>query len=36
MAIMIKGVDKTLPGLRNFFMAGHWVEPGGTVTQVPA
>jgi len=23
------GVRKTLPGLDNFYMAGHWVEPGG-------
>lgn len=22
-------MDKTLPGLENFFLAGHWVEPGG-------
>ncbi len=22
-------VRKTLPGLDNFYMAGHWVEPGG-------
>jgi len=21
-------VDKTLPGLNNFYMAGQWVEPG--------
>jgi phytoene dehydrogenase-like protein len=25
------GMDKTLPGLDNFFMVGHWVEPGGNV-----
>ncbi len=24
-------MDKTLPGLGNFFMAGHWVMPGGSV-----
>jgi phytoene dehydrogenase-like protein len=24
-------VDKTLPGLNAFFMAGQWVEPGGDV-----
>ncbi len=24
-------IDKTLPGLENFYMAGHWVEPGGGV-----
>lgn len=28
---MIQGVDKTLPGLGNFYMAGQWVEPGGMV-----
>ena len=25
---------KTLPGLRNFFMAGQWVEPGGGIPMV--
>ncbi len=24
-----KGMDKTLPGLENFYMVGQWVEPGG-------
>ncbi len=24
-------MKKTLPGLRNFYMAGHWVQPGGGV-----
>ena len=24
-------VDKTLPGLKNFYMAGQWVEPGGGI-----
>jgi phytoene dehydrogenase-like protein len=24
-----KGMDKTLPGLGNFYMIGQWVEPGG-------
>ena len=28
---MGKGMDKTLPGLENFYMAGQWVEPGGGV-----
>jgi phytoene dehydrogenase-like protein len=28
---MIQGMEKTLPGLRSFYMAGHWVEPGGSV-----
>lgn len=32
MRMMIMGVGKTLPGLRDFYMAGQWVEPGGTVT----
>ena len=31
MRMMLLGVDKTLPGLRNFYMAGQWVEPGGSV-----
>ncbi|MBN1813479.1 MAG: NAD(P)/FAD-dependent oxidoreductase [Anaerolineae bacterium] len=26
---MGKGMDKTLPGLENFYMIGQWVEPGG-------
>jgi phytoene dehydrogenase-like protein len=34
--MMILGVSKTLPGLKNFYMAGHWVEPGGTVTLAAA
>jgi phytoene dehydrogenase-like protein len=25
------GMDKTLPGLDHFYMAGQWVEPGGNV-----
>ena len=25
------GMEKTLPGLDNFYMIGHWVEPGGNV-----
>jgi phytoene dehydrogenase-like protein len=29
--VMIKGLDKTLPGLANFYMAGQWVEPTGSV-----
>lgn len=28
---MIQGMKKTLPGLNNFYMAGQWVEPGGSV-----
>jgi phytoene dehydrogenase-like protein len=36
MPLMLAGVPKTLPGLRNFWMAGQWVEPGGTVTLAAA
>jgi phytoene dehydrogenase-like protein len=36
MPMMILGVPKSLPGLTNFYMAGHWVEPGGTVTLAAA
>jgi phytoene dehydrogenase-like protein len=36
MPMMILGVPKTLPGLKDFYMAGHWVEPGGTVTLAAA
>lgn len=28
--IMLR-IDKTLPGLKNFFMIGQWVEPGGGI-----
>jgi len=31
MMMMVKGMSKTLPRLGNFYMAGHWVEPGGSV-----
>lgn len=31
---MIKGMDKTLPRLENFYMCGQWVEPGGGVPTV--
>lgn len=34
--MMIFGVPKTLPGLEHFYMAGQWVEPGGTVTLAAA
>jgi len=30
--IMGRGMDKTLPGLTNLYMAGQWVEPGGGVS----
>lgn len=26
-----KPVSKTIPGLRNFYLCGQWVEPGGGV-----
>ena len=29
MAMRGKGIDKTLPDLESFYMAGQWVEPGG-------
>lgn len=29
--MMIKGISKTVPDLDNFYMAGQWVEPGGSV-----
>ncbi len=29
--VMKGGMPKSLPGLRNFYMAGQWVEPGGGV-----
>jgi len=32
MALNILGIGKTLPGLKNFYMAGQWVEPGGTLS----
>lgn len=31
MRMLINGIPKTLPGLKNFYMAGQWVEPGGSV-----
>lgn len=31
MPMLIRGVDKTLPGLNGFYMAGQWTEPGGSV-----
>jgi phytoene dehydrogenase-like protein len=31
MPMLIRGVQKTLPGLDHFYMAGHWVEPGGSI-----
>ena len=34
--MMMFGVSKTLPGLADFYMAGQWVEPGGTVSMAAA
>jgi phytoene dehydrogenase-like protein len=34
MPMMIQGMRNTLPGLREFYMAGQWVEPGGSVPVV--
>jgi phytoene dehydrogenase-like protein len=31
MGLMLRGIPQTLPGLANFWMAGQWVEPGGSV-----
>ena len=28
---IMEQIPRTLPGLENFFMAGHWVLPGGGV-----
>lgn len=36
MPMLIQGVKKTLPGLANFYLAGQWVEPGGSVTLAAA
>lgn len=36
MQMNIRGMDKTLPGLENFYLAGQWVEPGGMVPVVAA
>lgn len=32
MALNILGIRKTLPGLKSFYRAGQWVEPGGTLS----
>lgn len=29
--LLIKGIPKTLPNLQGFYMAGQWVEPGGSL-----
>ena len=31
MMMMVRGMSKRVPGLKNFYMAGQWVEPGGSV-----
>ena len=30
----VRPLPKTLPGLKNFYMTGQWVEPGGSVPVV--
>ncbi|MGQ4646779.1 NAD(P)-binding protein [Lyngbya aestuarii] len=32
--LMINGLRKTLPGLRNFYLIGQWVQPGGSLPVV--
>jgi phytoene dehydrogenase-like protein len=34
MMLSLRGIRKTLPGLKNFYMTGQWVEPGGLVSVV--
>jgi phytoene dehydrogenase-like protein len=34
MFMMLRGMRKTLPGLRDFYMTGQWVEPGGSLPVV--
>jgi len=31
MPMLISGMEKTVPGVGNFYLAGQWVEPGGSV-----
>ena len=31
MPMLIMGMPKTIPGLGSFYLAGQWVEPGGSV-----
>jgi phytoene dehydrogenase-like protein len=31
MMMMVQGMGKRLPGLKKFYLAGQWVEPGGSV-----
>jgi phytoene dehydrogenase-like protein len=31
MPLNILGISKTLPGLKNFYLVGQWVEPGGSL-----
>ena len=32
--LMLLGIQKTLPKIKNFYLAGQWVEPGGSVPLV--
>jgi phytoene dehydrogenase-like protein len=32
--LMLMGIQKTLPKVKNFYLAGQWVEPGGSVPLV--
>ncbi len=34
MMMMVLGMKKTIPGLKNFYVCGQWVEPGGSVPVV--
>jgi phytoene dehydrogenase-like protein len=36
MLMMVLGMRKTVPGLKSFYMAGQWVEPGGGLPLVAA
>ena len=36
MPMLVNGLPKTLPGLEKFYMAGQWVEPGGSLPLVAA
>jgi phytoene dehydrogenase-like protein len=31
MPLLMTGMEKTVPGVQNFYLAGQWVEPGGSV-----
>jgi phytoene dehydrogenase-like protein len=34
MLMNLRGMPRTLPGLRDFYLCGQWVEPGGRVPDV--